>query len=445
MKVRLENGCCTLLEFTTKWKELKKVCSFELPGAKYTDAFKERGWDGTLSLLRNSGFPTGLLEKVKKIDNVEAIDCRRRPSLEKSLEWYGPKLRNYQEIIKKVVEKERGILSYPCGSGKTIMFASLLAYLNLSALVVVPSLTLLTQTSRVLKNCLHQEIGEIGQGEEKIEKFTVTTIQSLNKMESLGELKNVDVLIVDEIHHTVGLGKWFWNLLEVDAFFRYGFSATPWRSVKSQNILLEAVTGQIIAEIPAQDLIEAGYLVPVELDIVELNGKSYWGEWQKVYQKGIVENEDRNEKIIEKIEEYKGASTLVLVERIEHGEILSMMSGVPFVSGKDTQGRRDQLLTEFKTGRRIKLIASRIFSEGVDIPCLEVLIIASGGRSDVKVIQSLGRVLRPFPGKSKAVLVDFMDGGLLGRHSLERFETYRQYFGTKNYLGESLSEVLNGV
>jgi len=72
------------------------------------------------------------------------------------------------------------------------------------------------------------------------------------------------------------------------------------------------------------------------------------------------------------------------------------------------------------------LIASSIYDEGVDLPEVNVLIKASGGKSEVKTIQQVGRGLRPK--KEKLIVYDFndMNSKFLSAHSKKRIKTYKQ-------------------
>lgn len=436
MRMIVHNNWATVIGYA---KELKDVCSYTYPGARFTKAY-EKGWDGRISLIKNGKIPSGLVGDVLKvIDDAEIIDKRLKPPGNPSLVWKGDVLRDYQKV-EDIIKKGRGIIAYPCGSGKSIIFAKILADLNLPALVVVPSRDLLTQTKEVLKQCLGQEIGEVSGSKQEQRKFTVMTIQKLNSLNftsNLEHLVDVDVLIVDEIHHTVGLDKWFWRLLEVRAFYRYGFTATPYRSRKVENVLLKAVTGNIIAHIGTKKLEKKGYLVPARLKIVEVNGRGigFDGDWSKLYEQGIVYNAERNQKVSEEALAYlkKGKQVMVLVERIGHGIALGSLCKLNFLYGDTPKEEREEKLNLFRQGKLKGLIASRIFSEGIDIPNLDVLIIASGGNSDVKAVQRMGRVLRPFPGKEKAIIVDFLDNHnfLLARHSEKRFQTYRKVLDIK--------------
>ena len=88
---------------------------------------------------------------------------------------------------------------------------------------------------------------------------------------------------------------------------------------------------------------------------------------------------------------------------------------------------RKQILEDFGN-KKIKILISTVVNEGVNIPSMDVIIMAGGGKSNKQTVQRVGRALRKAEGKSEAVIIDFMDadGGMLQRHSKARLKTYRK-------------------
>ena len=75
------------------------------------------------------------------------------------------------------------------------------------------------------------------------------------------------------------------------------------------------------------------------------------------------------------------------------------------------------------------VIASRIFDIGLNLPILSGLVLASAGRSTVRCLQRIGRVIRLYPGKKIAAVVDFADSApYLSDHSERRREIYESEF-----------------
>jgi len=169
------------------------------------------------------------------------------------------------------------------------------------------------------------------------------------------------------------------------------------------------------------------YLYPVEHERRQ-KGDPY----SLVYNENIVNNMDRNRLICNLALKAKqtGKATLVSVLQIEHGEVLESMlqkvdSTAIFVNGQSKSEMRQQILKELGDGKNRIVIATNIYSEGVDMPKLSVLINAAGAASGIHSLQLLGRVLRTAPNKNKAYIVDLQDTGkFLNNHSKERVNIY---------------------
>jgi superfamily II DNA or RNA helicase len=80
---------------------------------------------------------------------------------------------------------------------------------------------------------------------------------------------------------------------------------------------------------------------------------------------------------------------------------------VAAVTGKTTTSLRKKIIAGFRAGA-IRVVAGTVLGEGVDIPELDVVINGEGGRGYVPTMQRL-RCLTPHPGKTRGILVDFMD------------------------------------
>ncbi|GAH69667.1 unnamed protein product, partial [marine sediment metagenome] len=98
-----------------------------------------------------------------------------------------------------------------------------------------------------------------------------------------------------------------------------------------------------------------------------------------------------------------------------------------FIWGDDKKDHRRNSLDDFKRRKLKVLISSIILKEGVDIPSIDVLIVASGAKSKITTLQSLGRALRRTKRKTKALIIDFTDynDSYLLKHSKRRLEIYQ--------------------
>jgi len=133
----------------------------------------------------------------------------------------------------------------------------------------------------------------------------------------------------------------------------------------------------------------------------------------------------------------KNYTPLVLFKQINHGNILLeklQNAGIKceMLYGNDTIERRNEV-KEMLISKKISVIlASTIFDLGVDIPELNALVLCGGGRSSIRALQRIGRVIRAFPGKKFAAVVDFYDQvKFLKKHSVIRYDIYSSEPGFK--------------
>jgi len=123
---------------------------------------------------------------------------------------------------------------------------------------------------------------------------------------------------------------------------------------------------------------------------------------------------------------------VVMIKEIAHGEILSEILAKEvfllhlFIHGSTPIERRTEILKDFQDGLVNILITSVILDQGIDIPNIDVLILAGGGASKIKSLQRIGRGLRINEGKENLLVIDFADRThrYLAKHSYERLNSY---------------------
>jgi superfamily II DNA or RNA helicase len=100
------------------------------------------------------------------------------------------------------------------------------------------------------------------------------------------------------------------------------------------------------------------------------------------------------------------------------------------LDGSNDKDEREKVKKDLQDHKIDCVLASKIFDLGVDIPSLSGLVIASGGKSTVKALQRVGRVIRRHPGKTYAVIIDFVDQApFLDNHSKIRYKIYKSEDG----------------
>ena len=438
-------------ETREEFQTIRSLLSFYADGYQFSKAYRRGKWNGKICFLTSAGrFPTGLLPYVLKklplwLKNSCKIHDRRNvpdirylvPSLK------GIELRPYQKrFVINACRKKRGVIWAPAGSGKTEIALAIIAALQYpKTLYLVHQKDLLHQTARRISQRTGIRAGTIGDGYFVEGRITVATVQSLWQRIKQKDpitnlmLRHTRLLILDECHHASAT-TWYKIAMKTDAYFRFGLSATPLTKSSIRNFRLFAATAAIIVDrITENELAAQGYLCYPTIKMIRVNAAPLPAglPFKIVYERGIVRNSVRNAIIAEQVKTLleEDKSVLILVEKIEHGKILSELLESPFLSGKEPLKTRKKMMDAL-SGKHIRvLVATTIFDEGIDIPTLDSVILAGGGKSYIRLIQRIGRSMRTVDSKQNAIIIDFLDTchHLLKRHSAERLKLYK----TKNY------------
>lgn len=142
----------------------------------------------------------------------------------------------------------------------------------------------------------------------------------------------------------------------------------------------------------------------------------------------IVNHEWRNEAIVRLAERFrKRAATMIIIDRLEHGELLGYALDAPFMQGKLKGISRQKSWSALREGELDCAVVTKIADEGLNIPNLGFIILGGGGKARHKLVQRLGRGRRAFGDKERLVAVDFKDKGMnLGPHTTQRFKAYEE-------------------
>lgn len=463
-------------------KELDTLMSYSHPGymfmkggkGGYGVGGKFGGWDGRIRLLsKGLVFPIGLLQLTKDFFEEKSIEFTTK-DLRPKISYGDPiplsnkniSLRDYQQdVLTKAVSAESGIIKVATGGGKSLIIASIAARYNIPTVIYVIGIELLYQMRDTLKKAYDIDCGIVGGGECQLGKnVTIMTIWSaaaafnkkakiadndttqdsskhmklLNKAGVRRAVENAQLFIFDECQYAASETLQFIHKASVNARHRFLLSGTPWRD-SGDDILIEAVSGRKFCDVTATYLIKRGFLVPPDIYFVNVPvmrnvGKKY----HDVYRNYIVENDERNQLIVNAAKKLVAANkkVLILVVRVQHGKILMDMLkdefSVKFLDGGKGSTERLNTIEEVKKGDIEILVASKIFDQGVDIPELDALILAGSGKSSGRALQRIGRVIRLNPGKEKAIVVEFFDNcKYLRDHSEARIKVYESEPGFK--------------
>jgi len=414
-------------------------------------------WDGFRRLMTTKGvFPSGLVPRALRLlrkwkVGVEMIDRRQRPEDSVPL-WKMPddfSLRDYQEEAVQEAQKiGRGVIDSPPRTGKTIMMADLVRRVSDRTVITAPTEAIARQTmDRLLE--LFAENEWTGQGNcsddfflltggppksvkqqrkaKKARVFIATAATAAAMPEAWWE--RIRCLIVDERHHQAAKTYHQINDLAVNAYYRWGFTGTNYRSKPGEQVALEACLGRIVASYGIQEMTQRGVLVPGEVEFwtVDFPGVSRL-KFKNAYPKGIVQAEPRNELVAQAAGQLQrdGRKVLILVHQIKHGTRLAeLIRGSVFVQAADGSEVR-AAVAKLDRGDITCLIGSPVVGEGLDCPAADALIYPKGYMARVTHTQDTFRVLTGGEGKRPAKIIDFVDrqNKTLLDHSVERMRNY---------------------
>lgn len=336
------------------------------------------------------------------------------------------------------------------------------AYDNLTGnqciLFITHSKEIAQQTKKSFEADLGIDVGMVGDGKWVMKKVTIALVSTLHsRMKRKHEtfqyiVDNTVAFIGDEIHHSSSTS-WYEVLNQLEnAVIRIGLTGTVTKENEEKRMRLFSVCGDILIKISNDYLIKQGFSAKPECKLIRVDYPDidkhmrYYGQtgtageltYQDAYQKGIVSNAYRNyliAKICELETSQNNGQLLILVEHVEHGVAIQDMidiidSGIRciFLHGELKSEERQTGLELLKSGDVDVVVSTSILDEGVDVPNINAVIYARGGKSIRKLLQGIGRGLRKKEDGSTLRFYDFIDDTsvYLLEHSLKRYKTLKK-------------------
>lgn len=328
-----------------------------------------------------------------------------------------------EEVCRKSVLRKNGIIVMPAGSGKTQTALEIIARLKLKTLWITHTIDLLNQSYNRAKNNLEDvRLGKIANGKIEIgTHITFATVQTLKSIDLQEYADTWDCIIVDECHRICGTpakaGMFYKVINKLVARYKYGLTATPYRNIKGTEKAMFSLLGKTIIELD-KDVI-GSKIIPatikkVKTDFKEIPDKCLEADGTIKYATlttFLSQDIKRNSLILDILMECKDNYTLVLADRVKQLYYLQKVLGYGHViDGKTKKDIREKAIEEVRQGKERVLFATYgLAKEGLDIPRLDRLILASPHRDKATVIQSVGRIERKFENKVKPICYDLVD------------------------------------
>lgn len=422
MRLKVDNLVAYVTDYTSReHKWLEELLTYNLSSSYFSGAPPIQ-----MVSFYPSRFPTGfvriVIHSAKEAEiSLELEDIRKKPcEVDRTpdtswLRWY------QKEAIEAIIRRSRGVIKAPTGSGKTRCAIALAMHLPCKWLFLTHRTMLMDQAAEAFEQVAKEEAGRIGDGVFKPRRFTVATFQTLSKAIQRGDEDAISVvagaggLFVDEAH--VLPSDSFRKVTELaeNAYYRVGLSATPFDRDDERSIYTIGILGPIVYEVAYKTLIDEGVLARPNIHMVEIVQRCERPTWAGAYGEGVVRSKIRNDAIVEcAVKTEKPA--LVFVKGIEHGRALTKMLGkrglrAGFAWGDTSSHARGSAVKSLVRGDLDVLVASVIMQEGIDIPELRSVVVASGGKSIISALQRIGRGMRRSEGKYEFQVYDIMDRG----------------------------------
>lgn len=343
-----------------------------------------------------------------------------------------------QNALNDLIRAKNGVLVAPCGSGKTEIAVALIKALSGKTLWLTHTSDLLTQSKKRVERYLKCNVGTITDGKVNIGDITFATIQTMAKLDLLQYYDMFSVIIVDECQKVSGSPtrvKQFYKVLShLCARYKYGLTATPNRAdnlIESMFALLggivhtisESETNRIKAQYEplfikaplekgfvGQDIITGQNIY--KLPYIDTDGTIIYSklmetisnnEWRNNYIKDLATTCIKNDK-----------HTLILCNLVSQAKTLhSAIVGSELLIGSVSRGKREETLQRAKQGTTKCVVATySLAKEGLDIPILDTLILASPQKDFTTIKQSVGRIERQYAGKQSSVVYDIVDSNI---------------------------------
>ena len=419
--------------------EIADFFTFEVPGAKFSPAYRNRVWDGKIRLANplTRLLYCGLLPQLYQFCQSRGYELELDGDFgdtefslleaESFIKKLDPKHqpRDYQiEAFVHGVRKRRALLLSPTGSGKSLIIYLLACYYRTKTLIIVPTTSLVHQMASdfedygLPKGMVHK----IMSGEEKDtdKPFVVSTWQSIYKLPKKW-FQQFNVVIGDEAH--LFKAKSLTSILSAmdNCKYRFGFTGTL-DGTQTHKLVLEGLFGAVRKVTTTADLMEQKHLAELTIKALVLK---YPQEVRKTMCKAeyqaemdfLVRSDSRNKFIKNLTLSLKG-NTLLLFQYVEkHGKVLHDMIAqeaidrrVFFISGDVDGEKREEIRRIIETEKDAIIVASYgTSSTGINIKNLSNVVFASPSKSRVRNLQSIGRGLRTTDTKTSATLYDIAD------------------------------------
>lgn len=458
--------------------ELKEFTSFYAEGYKFHPAYRAHIWNGKVSYydIKNSTFPIGLLPELLKFCdryqykpkfNFDVNSLIPKNISDESLKLFYNELfkdskyypRDYQhDAIKSALNNARGIIQSPTGSGKSLIIYTIIRYMianSKKVILVVPNVSLVNQMYSDFvdygwyKAFNHVEKLYSGQKPTFGKDVLITTFQSLmNKPKNFFDIYSC--IINDEAHSVKSVELQKISKKCSNANFRLGFTGTmPKNDADKYNI--QGALGPVIFKYKTKELVDEGVLSKIKIancfiqypdEISELGRRRNYNDEINLIEE-TVERNKAFDFVFNNIPD--GQNTIILVNHRKHLDSIAdyIESNIDdkytlyIIHGSIKPEDRENIRKTIDNSSNVILLATyQTVSTGVNIKRIHNVILGSSSKSEIRVLQTIGRGLRKHAQKDGVIIWDFIDdfsyenrnGNITKNHVYNHWEQRYKYY-----------------
>ena len=424
-------------------RELSEFFTFEVPNAKFMASVRNRLWDGKLRLFSpgTGKIYYGLLPYVKEFLKKQGykvtydtdfsernLDKSITTKFVRSLQKKKFKARDYQiDAIHTILESHRGLILSPTGSGKSFIIYALTRFYvkkleHKKVLIVVPTTNLVEQMYGDFADYgwfpdEHCHKLYAGSDKNTSKEVVIPTWQSIYKLDK-NYFSQFGAVFVDECH--LAKAKSLTGIMTKlhECKYRIGTTGTLDGS-EIHQLVLEGLFATYKEVTTTSQLVKDKHLSKLHIKCLVLQhpkeqrrSRTYQEEMEY-----LATNRKRN-LFISKLAATLDGNTLILAQYIEKQLVplcliikeLCEDRTVHLIYGATPTEDREKVRELVEKEKNAIIVASYgVFSMGINIKRLHNIIFASPYKSQIKVLQSIGRGLRLAEDKTECNLFDIAD------------------------------------
>lgn len=480
----IDSVYCKVVAEPHVMQEIRQLFTHKADNYKFSPQYKARVWNGDICLIKGNKLFIGLIPYLEQFAQSQQYTLEIDTSLQAKhnisiyeFEQFVKQLnltkqpRDYQiQSAVKALRLRRQTIVSPTSSGKSLIIYMMIAYclqLSKKALIIVPTIGLVRQMKSDFESYgskfnIHCSTDNLDKTDNIDADIVITTWQSLNNGRTAvpaSWYRQFDIVFADECH-TVNQSSKAKTMIQIlssltNCHWRFGTTGTL-SDNQLNNLTLEGLLGPQNSEISTSEMINQGYASNLRIKCIVL---SYPEEIRKNSKRlsytseidFIAQYNPRNS-FIKNLALSLTGNVLVFFRLVEkHGtrlrDLLTQQDTRPvyYIDGSVDGDQREEIRNVLETQNNAVLVASLgTTSTGVSITTLQHMIAASPSKSKIKVLQSIGRLLRLHVDKQHVTLYDVVDDMSYNgyenytlKHFRERLKIYNnEHFPYKIYTVE---------